>query len=67
MFYTKLGNAIATGSLTIIVVWFARLGGLEVPPEVASAFTLFVSGLFGATVPTKERAADNGVADSGDY
>lgn len=33
----------AAGALTILVVWIAGLYGLEVPPEVASAFTVLVS------------------------
>lgn len=31
------------GALTIIVVWVAGLLGLDVPAEVASAFTVLVS------------------------
>lgn len=35
------------GSLTILLVWVAGLFGLDVPPEVASAFTVLVSSLAG--------------------
>lgn len=31
------------GSLTILLVWGAGLAGVDVPPEVASAFTVLVS------------------------
>lgn len=31
------------GAVTIILVWVAGLCGLDVPPEVASAFTLIVA------------------------
>lgn len=31
------------GALTVVLVWFAGLLGLEVPGEVASAFTTLVS------------------------
>ena len=42
----KVAAAGAAGSVTVIVVWIAGLLGLEVPPEVASAFTALIS--FGA-------------------
>ena len=35
------------GSLTILLVWIAGLFGVEVPPEVASAFTVLVSFVAG--------------------
>jgi len=34
------------GSLTILVIFVANLFGIDVPPEVASAFTVIIS--FGA-------------------
>lgn len=42
----KVAAAGAAGSLTVILVWIAGLLGLDVPPEVASAFTALVA--FGA-------------------
>lgn len=40
----KVSAAGAAGSLTIILVWAATTyGGLEIPPEVASAFTTVVA------------------------
>ena len=35
------------GGLTIILVWVAGLLGLDVPPEVASAFTLVIATVTG--------------------
>lgn len=43
----KVKAGSAAGAATIVVVWAAGLAGLEVPPEVASAFTVlagFVAG-----------------------
>lgn len=37
----------AAGAVTIMVVWIAGMFGLEVPPEVASAFTVLVSFVAG--------------------
>lgn len=42
----KVAAAGVAGSVTVIVVWIAGLLGLDVPPEVASAFTTVVA--FGA-------------------
>lgn len=39
----KVAAAGAAGSVTIILVWVAGLLGLDVPPEVASAFTALVA------------------------
>lgn len=33
----------AAGAVTVVLVWAAGLGGLEVPPEVASAVTVLIS------------------------
>lgn len=33
------------GAATIILVWAAGAWGVEIPPEVASAITVFISGL----------------------
>jgi hypothetical protein len=41
-------NATATaiaGSITIVAVWLAGVVGVDVPAEVASAFTTIVAGL----------------------
>lgn len=42
----KVAAVGAAGSATIIVVWIAGLFSLDVPPEVASAFTALIG--FGA-------------------
>jgi hypothetical protein len=33
----------AAGSVTVMLVWIAGMYGIDVPPEVASAFTVLVS------------------------
>ena len=35
---------LVAGALTVIAVWIAGIAGLEVPAEVASAFTTLVTG-----------------------
>lgn len=35
------------GAVTVLVVWLAGLAGVDVPAEVASAFTVLVSTLAG--------------------
>lgn len=35
------------GAVTILVVYFAGLAGLDVPPEVASAFSVVVGAVAG--------------------
>lgn len=42
----KVAAGGAAGAVTIVLVYLASLAGLDVPPEVASAFTVLVS--FGA-------------------
>lgn len=39
----KVAAAGAAGAVTIMLVWAAGLAGLDVPPEVASAFTVLIS------------------------
>lgn len=43
----KLAASSIAGSITLIVVWVTSLFGLEMPPEVASAFTVIFSFLAG--------------------
>lgn len=50
--YPKVQNAGIAGAVTVLVVWVAGLVGLDVPPEVASAFTTLVA--FGAGYLTHE-------------
>lgn len=35
----------AAGAVTVMVVWIAGMFGIDVPPEVASSFTVLVSFL----------------------
>jgi hypothetical protein len=39
----KVAAAGAAGAVTVILVWVAGLFGLEVPSEVASAFTALIA------------------------
>lgn len=39
----KAGAAGAAGAGTVILVWIVGLAGLDVPPEVASAFTTLLA------------------------
>lgn len=50
--YPKVQAAGAAGAVTVLVVWVAGLLGLDVPPEVASAFTTLVA--FGAAYLKRE-------------
>lgn len=46
----------AAGAFTIIIVWVAGLLGLDVPPEVASAFTVLIT--FAVSYFTPAKATD---------
>lgn len=48
---SKVGLGAAAGAITIIIVWIVGLLGLEVPPEVASAFTVLITAITGYAVP----------------
>lgn len=41
--HPKVATAGAAGAVTVVLVWIAELAGLDVPPEVASAFTVLIS------------------------
>lgn len=43
----KVTAAALAGSITVILVWGASLAGLEIPPEVASAFTTCLAAAAG--------------------
>lgn len=43
----KVTAATLAGGVTVIVVWGAGQAGLDVPPEVASAFTTVLAGAAG--------------------
>lgn len=45
----------AAGAFTVILVWACGEVGLDIPPEVASAFTTLVAGLFVLLVPNKPK------------
>jgi biotin transporter BioY len=49
--HPKVAAGSIAGGLSIIAVWVAGLFGLDVPPEVASAFTVVVSGTAGYLKP----------------
>ncbi len=50
----KVAAAGVAGALTIVLVYFAGLAGLEVPPEVASAVTALLAFSAGYLVKNKE-------------
>ena len=39
----KVAASGIAGALTIVIVWAAGMAGVDVPPEVASAFTVIIS------------------------
>jgi hypothetical protein len=41
----------AAGALTVILVWAAGTAGLDVPAEVASAFTTLIAAAAGWLIP----------------
>jgi len=41
----------AAGAATVILVWAAGAAGLDVPPEVASAFTTLIAAAAGWLTP----------------
>lgn len=44
----KVTAATLAGAATVLIVWLAGdFGGVEIPPEAASALTVFFSLLFG--------------------
>ena len=47
----KIAAAGLGGALATIVVWVFQLAGVEVPPEVAAAFTALLSTLAGWLKP----------------
>ena len=47
----QVGAAGLAGAISVIVVWaVGEFGGVEIPPEIASAFTVVVSFICGALV-----------------
>ena len=47
MLHPKVAASSITGAASIVLVYLAGLFGLEVPAEVASAFTVLLAGLAG--------------------
>jgi len=43
----QVANGGLAGAATIIIVWAASAWGLEIPPEIASAFTVVIMALIG--------------------
>lgn len=48
------GRAGVAAAITVLVVWGVGFAGIEVPPEVASAFTTLIAFLAGWSVPTED-------------
>lgn len=40
------------GAITVVLVWIAGTAGVDVPPEVASAFTTIISVGVGWLIPS---------------
>ena len=49
--HPKITAAGLAGALTVIIVWLLGLFDVDVPPEVASAFTVVLSFITGYLVP----------------
>jgi hypothetical protein len=48
---TKVSIGATAGALSVLVVWGATFAGLEIPPEIASAFTVVVTALLAYITP----------------
>lgn len=48
---TKVSIGATAGSLSVLVVWGASLAGLEIPPEIASAFTVVITAVLAYIAP----------------
>lgn len=44
---SSTGGATVAGGITIIIVWLLSLSGVDVPPEVASGFTVIIGAIGG--------------------
>lgn len=47
----KVQAAGAAGAVTVILVWIVGLLGVDIPPEVASAFTTLIAAAAGWLTP----------------
>lgn len=48
---TKVSIGATAGAFSVLAVWGASLAGLEIPPEIASAFTVVVTALLAYITP----------------
>ncbi len=54
MLTTKVATGALAGAVSVIVVWLITKFGVEVPPEIASAFTTVISALAGYFAPRSD-------------
>lgn len=54
--HAKVATAGLAGACTIVIVWLLGIYGINVPPHVASAFTVIIGFIVGYITPspTKE-------------
>lgn len=58
----KVSGATLAGAVTVVLVWGVGLLGLDVPPAVATAITVLITGAAGYLITDPERgdAGDDG-------
>ncbi len=54
MLTTKVASGALAGAVSVILVWIITKCGIEVPAEIASAFTTIVSAVAGFFAPRSE-------------
>lgn len=54
MLTTKVASGALAGAVSVILVWIITKCGIEVPAEIASAFTTIVSAIAGFFAPRSE-------------
>ncbi len=54
MLTTKVASGALAGAVSVILVWIITKCGIEVPAEIASAFTTIVSAIAGFFAPRSD-------------
>ncbi len=55
----KVATGALAGAVSVILVWIITKFGIDVPPEIASAFTTVVSALSSYFAPRSEPTAED--------
>ncbi len=55
----KVATGALAGAVSVILVWIITKCGIEVPPEIASAFTTVISALAGYFAPRSEPTSED--------